>query len=501
MSAYETLKSRWHKAARTDEVAGLLHWDQAVLMPKGAAEARGDQLATLALISHETRTHEDTADLIQSAQDEDLEAWDRRNLDLIERGWKKQRVIPEQLVADLSSAAMAAETAWGRARDADDFTLVKDELKRSFELVKQRALILADVFGEDPYDLLMDDFEPGLTQAEVDPIFADYAAFLPGFLASVQEKQSAEPEIIPLKGPFDLELQEALGRELVSALGFDFDRGRLDVSRHPFCGGYPGDVRMTTRYDAQDFTKALMGVLHETGHGLYESGLPPKFTTQPVGQAAGLAAHESQSLLMEMQACRSDAFLLYLAEKARAHFGGTGSAWSTDNLMRLYRRVEPGLIRVDADEVTYPAHVILRYELEKALFSGELDIEDLPTAFADGLEAKLGVRPKSAFEGVMQDIHWYSGGFGYFPTYTLGAMTAAQFFAAAKADLATEGADLDADLAKGDFSSLLAWLREHVHGQGSLTTTQGLLTAATGKALDPSIFKDHLRRRYLGEGA
>lgn len=499
MSAYQTLKDRWHQAARLGEVSGILYWDQSVIMPPGGAEARADHLSILSGISHRLTTQPDMADLIEQAADEDLAPWDRRNLELIQQSWRKKNLVPGDLVEALSNASLAAETAWGKARDADDFSLVQDALQHSFDLTRQRANLLSDALGQDPYDVLMDDFEPGLTQAMVDPIFADYAAFLPDFLRAVQAHQQSQPAILTPTGPFDTEVQRQLGQDLMHRLGFDFHEGRLDVSRHPFCGGHVGDIRMTTRYDTADFTKALMGVLHETGHGLYEAGLPRAFATQPVGTAAGLAAHESQSLLFEMQACRSDAFLTYLADEARQRFAGQGPAWTTENLRRLYRKVEPGCIRVDADEVTYPAHVMVRYELEKALFKGDLSIPDLPTAFADGLEARLGIRPKSDFEGALQDIHWYSGGFGYFATYTLGAMTAAQLFAAARDDLGAGGCDLESDLEAGDFSRLLTWLRTHVHGKGRLGTTNDILIAATGRPLDPACFKTHLESRYLGE--
>ncbi len=491
-SAYETLKSRWHEAARFEEIAGLLHWDQAVLMPQGGARARADQLSVLATQAHHLRTQADTQKLLDAAADEDLDPWDRRNLSLMRDAWRKQALVPAALVETLTTTAQAAEIAWGQARDADDFALVRPALQASFAATRQRAQLLSDALDQDPYDVLLDDFEPGLTQALIDPVFADYAAFLPDFLAAVQAKQANEPDVLRPTGPFPVDTQETLGRDLMGCLGFDFTKGRLDVSRHPFCGGHPADIRMTTRYDPNDFTSALMGVLHETGHGLYEAGLPQAYLTQPVGAAAGLAAHESQSLLMEMQACRSDAFLGFLAAKAREAFDGRGAAWETDNLIRLYRQVRPGTIRVDADEVTYPAHVMLRYDLERALFADDLRIADLPSAFADGLAARLGVRPQSAFDGVLQDIHWYSGGFGYFPTYTLGAMAAAQFFAAAQRDMP----DLDQDLSQGDFSALLGWLRTHVHGQGSFQGTQAMLVAATGRALDPACFRRHLQTRY-----
>ena len=251
---------------------------------------------------------------------------------------------------------------------------------------------------------------------------------------------------------------------------------------------------MLFRSDEADFTRALMGVLHETGHALYERGLPAKWRHQPVGDARGMSVHESQSLLMEMQACRSREFLDFVAPLLRDAFGGTGAAWEADNLYRLYTRVERSLIRVDADEVTYPAHVILRYRLEKALVAGDLKLADLPGAWNDGMQELIGVRPPSDREGCLQDIHWYDGAWGYFPTYTLGAMTAAQLFAAAKRADPT----ILPSIAKGDFAPLMTWLRANVHGKGSLLSTAELVRQATGSPLDARIYEDHLRRRYLG---
>ena len=494
MRAYQRLKQRWQKAGRIRQAAGVLNWDQSVMMPIGGAAARAEQMAILAAQAHDLLTDSAIEGELRAAEHESLNEWDRRNLQLMEREFIKDKAIPAELVADLSAAQSAAEQAWGMARDRHDFSLVRDELARVFELTKQRAETLSQVLSLSPYDVLLDDFEPGLEAARIDAIFADYDAFLPDFLVQVQAQQAAEPTIILPEGPFEIGAQEVFGRQVVTQLGFNFDYGRLDVSRHPFCAGYPSDVRITTRYDTADFTSALMGLIHETGHALYESGLPEAYAAQPVGAAAGMAAHESQSLLMEMQAGRSDAYLSYLVPALRAHFGGDGPAWTFENLRRLYRKVAPGLVRVDADEVTYPAHVMLRYELEKALFAGELTIDDLPTAFADGLQARLGVRPQNDFDGVLQDIHWYFGGFGYFPTYTLGAMAAAQLFAAAKAALPR----LEADLAQGDFSALVDWLQIHIHGKGRLLTTDGLLSAATGESLNARIFQQHLRNRYLG---
>ena len=280
---------------------------------------------------------------------------------------------------------------------------------------------------------------------------------------------------------------------LMTRLGFDFDHGRLDISLHPFCGGTPDDVRITTRYDESDFRGALMGVLHETGHAMYERGLPAGWRRQPVGEARGMAVHESQSLLVEMQACRSREFTEFLAPVLREVFGRSGPEWEAENLYRLNTRVKRSFIRVDADEVTYPAHVILRYRLERALIDGSLVLKDLPGAWNDGMRTLLGIVPPDDRLGCLQDIHWYDGAFGYFPTYTLGAMLAAQLFDAAKRADPT----ILPGIAGGDFAPLFAWLRAHVHGKGSLLSAAELVMQATGRPLDARIYERHLETRYL----
>jgi carboxypeptidase Taq len=262
---------------------------------------------------------------------------------------------------------------------------------------------------------------------------------------------------------------------------------------HPFCGGTPSDVRITTRYNEADFTQALMGVLHETGHALYERGLPPAFARLPVGGSSGMAAHESQSLIIEMQACRSDAYLAWLGPQLQAALGLSPAAARAENLALIWRRVERGFIRVDADEITYPAHVILRFRLEQALIAGDLPVAELPGAWNDGLRDLLGISPPDDARGCLQDIHWYDGSFGYFPSYTLGAMAAAQLMAAAR----RAHPDLDEALARGDLSVLTGWLATHVHARGSLLGFNDLLREATGNPLDPKDFQDHLRARYI----
>jgi carboxypeptidase Taq len=339
----------------------------------------------------------------------------------------------------------------------------------------------------------MSEWEPGGSSARIDVIFDDLAGFLPGFIDAAIERQRARPPATPLAGPFPVDTQRAVGLRLMQAVGFDFNRGRLDVSLHPFCGGAEDDVRITTRYDEANFTRALMGVLHETGHAMYEQGRPRDWRRQPVGLARGMSVHESQSLIVEMQACRSAEFLEFAAPILREAFGGGADGYDAGNLHRIYTRVERGFIRVDADEATYPAHVILRYRLEKALIGGTMEVADLPAAWNEGMAALLGVVPPDDALGCLQDIHWPGGAWGYFPTYTLGAMTAAQLFdAATRAD-----GDILPGISRGDFRPLMAWLGREVHQRGSLLPTDDLITAATGHPLDAAVFKRHLTRRYL----
>lgn len=491
---YQQLEDRFRKMDAVAGAQSMLHWDMSAMMPAGGAESRAEQLATLATVSHAMITDPAVPDLLDAAEaDPHLDPWQQANVREMRRAWVHGAAVDADLVDALSRACSACETTWRGARENDAFAAVLPQLNEVLNLSRQMAAAKADKLGVGLYDALLDQYEPDGRAGAIEPVFADLKAFLPDFLDDVLAHQAQGPEILPLVGPFPAAKQKAMGESFMRALGFDFDHGRLDESLHPFCGGTPGDVRLTTRYDEADFASALMGVLHETGHALYEQGLPSAWRGQPVGVARGMSMHESQSLLIEMQACRSPEFLEYAQPLLVEAFGGSGEAWSVDNLARLYTKVERGFIRVDADEVTYPAHVIMRFELEKAAIQGDLQMADLPGAWNDGLEAILGVRPPSDREGCLQDIHWYDGAWGYFPTYTLGAMTAAQLFASA------EQADpnIVPGIATGDFAPLRTWLRANIHEKGSLLSTPELLSAATGEPLNAKHFKNHLKARYL----
>jgi len=324
-------------------------------------------------------------------------------------------------------------------------------------------------------------------------LFAELMDFLPPLLAEVIEKQSKSAPMTPFAGLFPVEKQQSLNQRLMKVLGFPFDSGRLDTSHHPFSGGTPEDLRITTRYDESDFISSLMAVLHETGHALYEYGLPRKWRNQPVGSSLGMAIHESQSLLIEMQICRSGEFIKFVLPHIVEAFGSTVGKLDLDGLGRLLRQVEPGFIRVEADEVTYPFHIILRYKFEKLLMNGELRVQDLPSLWREEMQKMLGIEPKDDRDGCLQDIHWYGGDFGYFPTYTLGALTAAQMFEAA----VQENSNILPSLEEGDFCPLYNWLRPKVHSLGHLLPASLLVEQATGAPLSVDAFKRHLRARYL----
>ncbi|WP_420101124.1 carboxypeptidase M32 [Bosea sp. (in: a-proteobacteria)] len=496
MTAYSDLAAHFGRIAALSNAVGILQWDNDVMMPRGAAETRAESMALLHVMRHGMVTDARIGDwLDEASQDRSLSEWEQANLREIRRVWTVETALPAALVEASSKAVSACEMRWRQARAEADFAGLLPYLAEVLNLQRQIGAAKGEKLGLSAYDALLNDYEPGGSSAKIDALFDDLAAFLPGFTQEAMAVQARRPALAPLEGPFATETQRALGLRLMAALGYDFERGRLDISTHPFCGGADNDARITTRYDEADFTKALMGVLHETGHALYEQGRPQAYLNQPVGAARGMSIHESQSLLMEMQACRSRAFLDFAAPLMRESFGGSGPAWESTAMWHRYTRVEPGFIRVDADEVTYPAHVILRYRLEKALIADAMPLADLPAAWNEGMKSLLGVTVPNDRLGCLQDIHWPSGGWGYFPTYTLGAMTAAQIFEAA---CQAEPGTLPG-IAKGDFTPLVGWLRANIHGKGSLLSTDALLTEATGKPLDAGVFKAHLRRRYVDE--
>jgi carboxypeptidase Taq len=492
-AAYRELYDRFRRLSLLADAAAILHWDNAAMMPSGGAGARAEQLANLSEVRHTLLCAPDMGELMAAAETGD-DPWHAANLREMQRKWRHATALESRLVAALSRAGSACEQTWRRARAADDFESLRPKLETVVELVREKAAAKAAALDLAPYDALLDEYEPGLTGAAIEPLFEPLAAALPSLADRAIERQGPPPEEQPVRVP--VAAQARFAEQIMTVLGFDFRHGRLDTSHHPFTGGVADDVRLTTRYDEGDPLSGLMAVMHETGHALYERALPPEWRNQPVGAAMGMAVHESQSLSIEMQLGRSDDFLSWLAPQLPGAWGVDGGDWGAAGLARRLRRVERSLIRVDADEVTYPLHIMLRYRLEQDLISGDLSVADLPEAWRQGMARTVGARPDDDRDGVMQDIHWMDGAFGYFPTYTLGAMAAAQLCAAAARALP----GLAGAIRGGDVAPLTGWLRDNVHRQASLhARLDDLLIEVTGAPLRADDFLAHLAVRYGGD--
>jgi carboxypeptidase Taq len=471
------------------------------MMAEAAGSARADAMATFGVVLHEHRTAPQLADWLDAAERQEqagqLSALQTANLREIGRIVRRAAALPSELVEASARAQLLCEQAWRKQRSENDWAGFAPLLAQVLKLKRECADALAAALGVSAYDALLDEYEPFCSSADIDRWFAQLRGFLPGLIDEVIEQQRAQRYLVP-HGPFPTAAQAELGRTLMAAVGFDMRHGRLDVSHHPFCGGVPSDVRITSRYDESDFTSGMMGVLHETGHGKYEQGRPLASLDQPVGLARGMSLHESQSLLHEMQISRGRPFLTFAAPLIARAFPSAvqrePAAFTIDNLVNVFTRVARSKVRVGADEVTYPAHVLLRYDLERALIAGTLAVADIPDAWDAGMRSLLGLSTAGDHrEGCMQDPHLAGGAFGYFPTYTLGAMTAAQLYAAA----VRARPSIPEELARGQFEGIDGFLRERVWSKASALTTDELMRAATGEPLNPSHFESHLRSRYL----
>jgi carboxypeptidase Taq len=499
--SFSQLEAQFRRIAHLEHVSAILSWDEAVMMPEAAGHARADAMSALGVVVHEHLTAPQLNDWLAAAENEGtsgkLEPAQRANLREMKRLVRRASALPSKLVEASARAQMRCEQAWRKQRANNDWDGFAPLLTEVVKLKREAAAALGEALKTKPYDALLDEFEPYASSADIDRWFAELRQFLPGLIDRVIERQRSQSFEVP-KGPFPRAAQEALGRKLMELVGFDMQRGRLDVSHHPFCGGVPTDVRVTTRYEDHDFSSGLLGILHETGHAKYEQGRPLAYLDQPVGQARGMSMHEGNSLLQEMQISRGREFLRFAAPHIATAFPeavrAQPTAYTPENLARVFTRVERGKIRVGADEVTYPCHILLRYDLERDLIGGKLEVSDIPDAWDAGMRDLLHLSTKDDYrDGCMQDVHWPAGAFGYFPTYTLGAMTAAQLYEAA----VRAHPSIPSMIEQGNFTTINAWLKDTIWSKASLLTTQELMHEATGKSLDPADFKRHLERRYL----
>lgn len=492
-SAYASLTQHYQKIHNFSHLGAITGWDQAAMMPAGGNEARSNAMAELSLHIHQLSTDEKLAELFDQAKDESLNTEQTASLREMQRNWQLSTVLPEDLVTAQSLAGSKCEHAWRSQRGENNWEGFEKNWAEVVKLSQEEAQIRAAATNTTPYDAMLNLYEPGTTSASLDNTFNDVKTWLPDLINQVIAKQSTEQFIQPT-GSFATSKQKALGLEVMQLLKFDFNHGRLDESMHPFCGGVPQDVRITTRYSEDEFVQSLMGIVHETGHARYEQGLPKQLAGLPAGEARSMGIHESQSLFFEMQVGRSEEFIAHLSRLAGQHFSDHDSAlFGQENFQKLYTRVKKDFIRVDADELTYPAHVILRYEIERDLMNGNIKHTDVPELWDAKMQQYLGLSTKGNYKnGCMQDIHWTDGSFGYFPSYTLGAMYAAQFMAAMKQTVDVSGA-----VNSGDLSPIFTWLGDNIWSKASLLNTDDLVKQATGDTLNAAHFKQHLETRYL----
>jgi carboxypeptidase Taq len=507
--AYGELIRRSRELATLASCSAVLGWDEQTYMPSGGAAHRGNQMALLAGLQHERATDPRVGELLASLEGSELaaepESVEAANIRELRRSYERRVRLPRALVEELARTTSMAQSEWVAARAASDFARFRPWLETIIRLRRQESACLAGNQtpadgGAAPagsaYDPLLDEYEPGAKSADLAVLFDALRRELTPLVAAIGESavRLAEPGSgAILKRSYPRDRQRIFGEAVAAAMGFDFRRGRLDVTVHPFCTGIgPGDCRITTRFDEHEFSDAFFGILHEVGHALYEQGLDDAHHGTPMGEAVSLGVHESQSRLWENLVGRGRAFWAFWLPMARRIFHEALADVSLQAFYAAVNRVSPSLIRVRADEATYNLHIIVRFELEQDLLAGNLAVGDLPAAWSQKYREYLGVAPVDDAEGCLQDIHWSAGLIGYFPTYTLGNVYAAQLFAAARAELG----DLDEAFARGDFGGLLGWLREKVHRQGQRYRAADLVERVTGSRPDHRPLIDSLRRKY-----
>ncbi|MDQ8199483.1 carboxypeptidase M32 [Pelagicoccus enzymogenes] len=492
MTPLEALSQKQKRIQSLESIAGLLGWDEQTLLPQDSADQRQDQNATMAAIIHEAKTDPEIGKLLEQIEalphgpdDTGIQAVLRDARIEYDRATK----LPASYVEQHARLCSEAYHAWAAARKNNDFSAFAPYLKRHLELAKEGADYLG--WGDRPYDLQIDFHDPGMDAQTIGTLFSGLKKELVPIVQQIIEAPTqARTDIF--KG-FPIPEQKTFLEEVTASLGFNYKRGRIDISLHPFCSGNGADTRMTTRFDEDNPLDSLFSSIHETGHGLYEQGLPLESLHNALGKAAGMGAHESQSRLWENQVCRSRSFWNHYEPKFRSAFPKQLEGISSDELYLAINSVSKNPIRVDSDEVTYNLHIVIRFEIEKKLFSGELRVEDLPDYWNSQYKELLGIAPRNDAEGVLQDVHWSGGAFGYFPSYCLGNMLAAQLWYT----VAEEHSDLEQDFEKGDFSRLLSWLRKNVHAHGARYHLMELSNKATGKELSHTSLIRYLKERYL----
>ncbi|ELZ51579.1 carboxypeptidase Taq [Halorubrum distributum JCM 9100] len=487
--AYDALLDRVQRWNAVGSASGVLGWDQQVMMPEGGTPARSKQLSALSSVHHDMVTADETGELLDELDDADLTDEQAAVVREVRREYERADAVPVELVEEISETGSEALQAWEEAKAEDDFDEFAPYLEKHVELKREYAEHIDP--DRDPYEVLFEEFEPCLSMERAESILTELREALVPMIEEIRESD-VELAVDTFEGTFPEDDQEALSREALELVGYDFDRGRLDVSSHPFTSGNQFDCRVTTRFDENDPLGAVGSTIHEFGHAQYNLGLPQEHFGTPLGESRDLSVHESQSRLCENHVGRSKAFWEEFLPVFQEHFPQTEEATVQDAYEAFNQVYEDNLIRVEADELTYHLHIVIRFEIERDLIRGDLDVEDVPEVWNDKYEEYLGIRPDTDSEGCLQDIHWSHGNFGYFPTYSLGSVMAAQLFEAAEDEID----DLHGKIADGEFGDLHDWLGENVHQHGSRYETNELVVRATGEDFSADAFLDYVDEKY-----
>ena len=489
-SPFEKLKDRLATISDLGAANRLLFWDRQTYMPKGGVAGRAEQMATLSRLAHEMFVDDETGKLLYSAGEPDSSTEEGALLRRARHDYERATKLPAELVAEITRVTALAEPAWAKAREESDWFLFAPHLEKTLTLKREAAESLG--YQDHPYDALLEGYEPGAKKARLEGMFEELREEIVPLVWAVAD-QNAEDRTAPLYGAFGETKQEQFGKVVVTAFGYDWERGRQDRTVHPFCINFgPGDVRITTRFDEDWITSALFGTMHETGHALYEQGVNPDYARTPLGGGTSMGIHESQSRLWENLVGRSRPFWSHYYPKLKELFPEALGRVDPETFYRAINALEPSKIRVEADEVTYNLHILLRFELEIALFEDKLSVADLPAAWNARIEEYLSVTPRNDTEGVLQDIHWADGLFGYFPTYTIGNVLSVQFF-----DAAVEAhPEIPDQIEEGNFSTLLGWLRENIHRHGSRYYPDEIIEKSTGRTLDTAPYLRYLKSKF-----
>lgn len=494
-SAYQKLVDLNKEISLLSSTASCLNWDQETYLPKKSIQHRADQISYLSGKIHSMTTGDDFKAKLEAAEQEaqngeptlteaaNLREW-RHQLGLADK-------LPQELVEKSSQCTSLAQSTWADAREQNDFTIFAPHLTELVNLAKEKAELWG--YEDEPYDALLGCYERGAKTADVANIFDKFRPQIIETASAAVDKSLSNPAR-KLVGPFPVVAQKQLNQEVAQSIGFDFEAGRIDTTTHPFCTTLgPQDIRLTTRYYEDHFTASLFGVMHETGHGLYEQGLPAADFGSPSGNAVSLGIHESQSLLWEAHVGRSRGFWNKWFSRAQELFPQLRD-WTVDEFLHTINQAKYSLIRVDADEATYDLHILLRFQIERQILNGEISINDIPSVWNETFKEMFGIAPDSDTNGCLQDIHWSMGGLGYFPTYTLGNLNASQLFNAATKDTSIREA-----FERADYAPLLSWMRTNIHAHGSTHLPQDLMKLATGETTNPDYHLAHLKRRYLAQ--